>query len=98
MATVAVRRDTNLGELELRPARNLRNVIDGDRVVIRPPSCGTPCLHDFFAGLQNQVNSGYVRSPSCEFSSNLAADFRGLAPTDASSSPRACCRPDAVKP
>src|SRR6516162_10046643 len=79
MTTVAIRRDTNLGELELCPARNLRDVVNGDRIVIRPPSCGTPCLHDFFAGLQHQVDSRYVRSPSCEFSSDLAANFCGLA-------------------
>src|SRR5262249_14253882 len=36
-------------------------------------------LARFFSGLQHQVDPRYVRSPSCEFSSDLAADLRGLA-------------------
>jgi hypothetical protein len=36
-------------------------------------------LARFFAGFQHQVDPRYVRSPGCKFSSDLTADFRGLA-------------------
>src|SRR5215472_10074717 len=79
VAAVPVGRNSDLGELELRSATHFLDIVDGDRVMIRPPARGAPILHDLAAGLQYQIDTGNMRSPRDEFSAYLLADPGALA-------------------
>ena len=57
MAAIATGRDTNLSKLQLRAAAYFRDVEDGDRVMVWPPSRRTPCLHDLFARLEHEIDA-----------------------------------------
>src|SRR5499425_2587239 len=55
MAAVPVWRDPNLRELELCPAGYLFEVEDSDRVVVRPPTGGAPCLDNLLPRFEHQI-------------------------------------------
>jgi len=55
MAAVAIGWNSDLGEFELRPAANPRDIKDGNGVMVRPPAGGAPCLHDLLAWIERQI-------------------------------------------
>jgi hypothetical protein len=57
VAAVAVRGYADLRELELCAAGHLFNVEDSYGVVIRPPARGAPCLNDFLARPQREIDT-----------------------------------------
>src|SRR5262249_25269581 len=79
MAAVAIGRHSDLSEFQFRAASNLCDVKDGNGVMVRPPAGSTPRLHDLFARLQHQIDSGNMWSPGGESPPNLVADPGWLA-------------------
>src|SRR5215831_5459038 len=74
MAAVAVWRDPDLRELQLRPARDPSEVEDDDRVVIGPPSGSAPRLDDLLARSEHQIVAAQMPLPGTEPASHLPAD------------------------
>src|SRR5215471_10134178 len=74
MAAVPVWRDPNLRELSLCPAGYLFEVEDGDRIVVRPPTCGAPCLDNLLPRLEHQIVATEMSFPGTELASHFLAD------------------------
>lgn len=79
MATVPVRRYSDLRKFEFGPTRNFLEVEYGDGKVIRPPAGRPPCLDNLLSGLNDQVKSSDVPVPRRELASGLSTDLSFLA-------------------
>ena len=58
MAAVAAGWDADLRKLELRAATYFGDVEDCDGIVVRPPACRAPRLHDLLAWLEHKIDAG----------------------------------------
>src|SRR5215831_12298146 len=78
MAAVAAGWDADLRKLELGASTDFGDVEDCDGIVVWPPACRAPGLHDLLTWLEHKIDAGQMRSPCCEFATHLLADLGRL--------------------
>src|ERR1700730_14244951 len=78
MAVKSVRRHADLREVELGAAIHFAQIERRNRVMVRPPVAGAPCLDNFPARVEHQIESGNMLSPRLERAADVSADDRLL--------------------
>jgi hypothetical protein len=69
-----MRRYADFRESQHRTVLRLLDIENGNRVMIRPPTHGAPCLNNLRSRLQREVKAGDVAVPGREPAGNLRAN------------------------